>query len=310
MKPKIYLHFDNIPIEEYDISLANRIIFWETLHYLNNINNNYFQISLEREFYQDLDDLVFFPNTTQHNSSDIPKDVIIIKKNELKKFMRGEKRLNKNSNYHIILDELQNFHHFDIQTPQPRPLVNLRFHDFIYESIRNVVDKRTFFSIHVRRGDGVNFSDEFYENLSSKAKLYVKKGFYTFYDDSYYHPFIREIQSINKNQRFYIAHDLTYEDMKYWKDIFGEKSIIFNHELFQEVFDFFSDRPHDVISAIIDMLVLYHSDFNFVNDESTFSGISAHDTFRVRYDIKGHIPNAWQRFIEEYKKHIKNKKII
>lgn len=311
MKKKLYLQSFDIPVEEYDISLANRILFWESLWYLNNMNNNYFEIKLERQFYQNIDGLLYFPNTSFYDIGEIPNDSFIIDEKQLPFYIRKEKRLDKNKNYHLKLHGVQTFHHFDIHTPEPRPMFNIKFDDKLYDSIQSVLHKTSLFGIHVRRGDGVNFSDEFYENLSTKAKSFVKKGFYTFYDDSWYHPLIEEIQKINPNQKFYVSHDLTHDDYEYWKKKFGSKNILFNDEFFQDVFDYYKDRPKYVIMAILDMLVLIHCPVKLVNDESTFSLLSAHDPYRLVYDIKHQkdIPGSWKKFLSQYKQYIGEKNL-
>lgn len=327
MKPKIYLHFEHVPVEEYDISLANKLLMWESITYLNQLNGKKHHVYVEKEFYEDLDNLVFFPETEfyQGTLKDLSKEnknllsggrhIVSLSTEQVKDYFQQKKTLDPNCDYYVVFTGVQTFWHFELDVPTNRPFFDITFHNFIYKKVRDKINNTdSLIAIHVRRGDGVDFLEDFFFSLSEKTKTFVKKGFYKFYDDSYYHPIMEKLSQIYSESVFYVAHDLGDEDMAYWKDIF-HPHVKFTEDLFGDVIQYFHEHPRYVITAIIDFLVLLESNVKILNPESTFSGVSReiHDSsVDCLYILTPDDPSPTKKinnFINQFKRYLERKNL-
>jgi len=272
---KIYLSINHefVPYEYHDISLANRLGMWETSHYLSFINGYTHNLYLPKHFYSDVENLIFFPNTyfydeKEFNPLDYNDTIHPITENQTPTYYNGQNILAENKDYVLDWHCFMGVHQCGVKDIKQFFRDHITFHSYILRQVQ--LQTQNMCAIHVRRGDGVDYPIEFYENLSLKSKNYSKRGMYKFYDDEEYFKIIDKILEINKNQIFYLAHDLEDVDFSHWKDRYPDK-IFTNNDIFYNLYDHFFNYEKHILDAVIDICTLYESNIKILNPESTFS---------------------------------------
>lgn len=209
--------------------------------------------------------------------------------------------------------------------PKPRPLdkielKNKKIHKKLYDTCS------CFVGIHIRRGNGVNLTDEVENNLSEDYKdLYLeyKKKYirdnchtYRFAHDVEYFFVIDKILEINPKQKIYISHDLTDELIQQYYDKYPN-NIVTKKDLRKEYYKYFKNvvpnldhliNYANVLDNVLDLFSLSFCRYKILSNSSTWSNFA--DYYR-RWDTdENHsiddMPDVILNESEKFKRIIEN----
>jgi hypothetical protein len=298
---------------------------WETTYYLNHINGHKHQIYLPKHFYDDIKNLVFLPFTKFYDQDKkVFSDDQFCKINDdnVTEYFNGETLLHHNVKYHLDYHRFMGYYQCGLKKQKYRFSEHITFHSYILRRVQ--IHLQGICLIHVRRGDGVDYPIEFFNNLSAHTKNFVKSdGIYEFFDDETYFDIIDRILEINPKQKFYLSHDLLDVDFQHWFDRYPNQIYTFDDVFFQ-IKEHFFGYEEQVLKSVVDFCAIYESSIKILNPESTFSqfgrhydenDIPFHTNKTTKEKVIHVLPNDTydgdvERFLSSYKKYIKKHKYI
>jgi hypothetical protein len=178
---KLYL-WDEVIGFEGDRSTGNRLFIWDTIQYLNSLNDFGFEIKLLESDYQWVKSgLVNFPNTSTYRQSEIPSDVFNLNpfmtvEEVFPYFWEGEKLLLKDNFIKFVgFGYFKIFERNEINggLPYNHPFIkDIEFNKELFQKTGEVA-KDTSMTIHVRRGSGCKHPQKYIDEvMSEKSKKY------------------------------------------------------------------------------------------------------------------------------------------
>lgn len=179
---KIYL-WDTVISIKRDRSLGNRLYIWETLQYLNSLNDFGFEIKLlESDYPWIKSGLVTLPNTSTYSQSEIPSDVFYLNPHKTIEelwpyYWDGEKFPPRDSVITFIGGVNSYNFRKKINIPNEKDRFPVFFNDiqFNKELFQKTgeIAKDISTSIHVRRGNGCIYPQKYIDEImSEKSKKY------------------------------------------------------------------------------------------------------------------------------------------
>lgn len=310
-----------------DTGLCNRILHWEIAYDLNKFNNFKFNI-LVSDIYWPEYELIDLPHTYLVNSNfdTFDKyyiDSLLLYENlklktvfdihnqnsyianridkDLIKSIYDDKNLYLEDNHYYCdfgFDTLYSFKKERFNINENRPLQHIKLkHHYVENEIKNKL--KNCIGIHIRRGNGVCYTDEdlksFDDTLSNLYKQIRSRfrgfdDFYKFISDEIYFNIIDKILEVNPNQKIYISMDLPIDFLIVYKKKYGD-NIIFSHDILPNILYYLDNqnlkisRQNNYINTvqnIVDLFSLSFCKFIIKSPASTWS------TFASEYN---NIPN-------------------
>ena len=163
-----------------DRSTGNRLLIWETFHYLNSLNDFRFELKLlETDYEWVKSGLVNLPNTSTYKQTEIPSDVFKLNPDftveELMPYFHDSKKLPSKD---IIIRKglggpFKIFEDYDHQYPL---ITDIEFNEELLQKTDEVA-KDISVTIHVRRGNGCIHPQEYIDEVMSEKskKFFVDK---------------------------------------------------------------------------------------------------------------------------------------
>ena len=182
---KLYMWDDVIGFEG-DRSTGNRLFLWETLQYLNSLNDFGFEIKLlESDYPWVKSGLVTLPNTSTYSQSEMPSDVFNLNPDMTVEelfpyFWEGEKLPLKDININLAgFGAFKIFERNEINggTPHNHPFIkDIQFNKELFQKTGEVA-KDISMTVHVRRGSGCIHPQEYLDEVMSEKskKFFVDK---------------------------------------------------------------------------------------------------------------------------------------
>jgi hypothetical protein len=322
-----------------DTGLCNRIFHWEVAYELNRHNNWEYLILLEEKYWPETK-LLDIPDTktisnvegdeydveklkfiaiydTKYQTIDTAKPIY---SDDIERMFSTRKMNLKHDHYYCKFNyrELSNLYKFDVLKKTKRPLSEIRLkHRFIEESIQKEVSDAI--GIHIRRGNGVPYSQKDLETLPEDIRHdfdLIKRTatiqshvFYSFHEDKLYFDIMDEILKINPHQNFYISTDMPDNIMYYFYERY-KNNIVNKQFLINVVYDYLltggakkSDFQHgNIVENLIDLFSLSYCPFIIKSPTSTWSTFA--DCYIKKHSV--YVTDEWEVIKAKYQKYLKS----
>lgn len=294
-----------------DTGLCNRLLHWETAYYiLNQPKNKNFKILLQKKLWPELE-IISLPNSylIDYNNSEYQwqsyyeydtlhfKTVFDTKNKEVRLASKiDESYFRKLINGNVDLSSDNHWYSdFGFLPLSDFSSVKNRFLDKIqlkHTEISNHIQAKykDYVGIHIRRGNGVTYTEEDIQTLpkptQEKYRKYreelatVQDKHYKFTPDDYYYKLIKGFIKENPSQKIYISHDLPDEYIGNYYDDFGHHVIEskYNNRYFYE--HYYANAGVDVkhikhysnaVDNVIDLFTLSNCGMIIGSPHSTWS---------------------------------------
>jgi hypothetical protein len=294
-----------------DTGLCNRLLHWETAYHLTQqpLNKDY-KILLQKRVWPELE-IISLPNTyivdyakTFHQWQsyykhdelhfktvfDIKYDKVSlassINKDKIVKLIHGTESLSEDSHWYSDFEfvPLTDFSFLKKRYLDKIKLKHTEINDLIKEKYKDYV------GIHIRRGNGVFYTDEDINSLPEplqkkyknfrETKSKIMHPNYHFVRDEFYYNVIKKLILKNPSQKFYISHDLPDEFINHYYEDFGHHVIEskYNNRYFYE--HYYANVGVDVVHLknysnavdnVIDLFTLANCGMVIGSQNSTWS---------------------------------------
>jgi hypothetical protein len=278
--------------ELYDTGFCNRVFHWEIASYINDVlYDNKFKIAVESSQWPETKELVTLPNTIVVSNEDEYfnklNDIHILDKT-LVDVLLGNYKLNLDSNYiskfsYIDMGILETKKYIkEIKRPLSEiKLKNKKLEKDIQSQVSDLV------GIHLRRSRGVKIPQYMYESdeYSDYIKFRKEQGaiefsIFDYVENEVYFNVIDSILEMNKNQKFYLSHDIPSEFVYEFKERYND--VIFTKDDIKSNLDlsFINDSYQMHVDNMIDLFSLSNTKYLLSYPVSTWS------VFAYEYDSK------------------------
>ena len=218
-----------------DTGLCNRLFFLEFIHFINSKNDYNFNVIVDKNQwleskYLDISNTNFVDYENINFSDYIKIDEILLNKIINEDFKLDEtKNYCTDFKYRTLYDEIDTKESFFIQNVSIKE--NISGYD-LKSSIKD--NSKDLIGIHLRRGRGVNYTDEDIKSLPESIRdefLETKlvdddaRKFYIFdfIQDKVYFDVIDLILEKNPNQKFYVSTDMDLKFISHWVERYKDK---------------------------------------------------------------------------------------
>lgn len=261
-----------------DTGFCNRIFYWEGLQLLNKVNNYSHKILVDKKYWPELIELIELPNT---EITDFKPDYSFTPiTNKLLSNIKLNNFKIENKNYYSNFD-YQSLSEFDSILDKNRPIVNIKLQDkFLESAIKDFCKDKI--GLHMRRGRGIIYGQMELESLPDHIrtpyiKFREKEGIdtpkyyiYEFVTDSTYFNIIDKILELNKNQKFYISHDVPDEFIQYYEEKYVDK-IYTKTYFYNHIKNKFKNTDINHVKNVIDLFALSNTKMILKHPLSTWS---------------------------------------
>ena len=186
-KMRIYWQDGTVSIRG-DRALGNKLFNWETIYYMNSLNDFAFEIKVpESDYLWVKNGLVNLPNTSTYRQSEIPSDAFYLNPNmtvkELVPYYWDGKKFPLRDNVIKMAGVMMSYHFKPIPEAPCSPTNPVRENEtefFKDIKVNKELDKKTAevakdisLSIHLRRGGGMRYTQKYIDEvMSEKSKDY------------------------------------------------------------------------------------------------------------------------------------------
>jgi len=329
-----------------DTGFCNRLLHWELAYIISKKIDSDYKILLQYQHWPELD-LLDLPNTftdypgiTERNDLYLNFDYELLRFktvfNVRKQSVEVADPITKdmltymfdNNDFSSLLESNHWHANFGFQTmgsvdvswyKESRPISRIslkhkNLEDILANTLHNVV------GIHLRRFNGVTFTEENYNDVPTElkndwkqanSKKRVSSTEYEYHTDTAYFEIMDKMLKINPSQKFYISTDMPVSFLKPFQDRYGNK-IIHNHLFEHDFVTYLHNANIDVvrlqhyanaITNVIDLFALANCPFVIGVPHSTWSEFAYH--YKQKYHCQ--IMDSDDLIVNQYKNYIDNK---
>jgi hypothetical protein len=239
-----------------DTGLCNRLLHWENAYHITQQpSHKEYKILIQKRIWPELE-IISLPNTyivdyaktfyqwqSYYKHDELHFKTVFDIKNDTVKLaspINKEKMIKLLSGNDILSDNAHWYSNFGFLTLGDFSFVKKRYINKIklkHTEINDLIKEKykEYVGIHIRRGNGVMYSDEDIMSLPEplqkkykklrKTKAKVIHNSYKFIQDDFYYKIIKELLLKNPSQKFYISHDLPDEFINQYYKKFGHHVI-------------------------------------------------------------------------------------